>query len=296
MVSFFDDLSPDDGDDTLLIGSGPGSFRFADDRSNAGKPITVWYYRPLHISDTAPIVFVMHGVKRDADNYRDNWTSAAERFGFLVLCPEFTKVDYPNRTAYQLGNLVDGAGEPLPKAGWTFGVIERLFDFVRETTGNASERYHIYGHSAGGQFVHRLALFLPEARYATAVAANAGWYTMPTLGGKRFPYGLRGSASTPETLKEALGNRLVILLGEQDTDAEDPFLRTSKGARRQGRNRFERGQAFYATAREEAARLGVTLNWTLETVPGAAHFDQLMMPSAAWVLFVNHQLEHRKGG
>jgi poly(3-hydroxybutyrate) depolymerase len=275
----------DHSEESPLIAPGAGSFRFAEDRGNAGRPLTVWYHRPPGLSDTAPIVFVMHGVKRDADYYRDNWTAAAERFGFLLLCPEFTKADYPDRTAYQLGNLVGGAGEPLPKAAWTFGVIERLFDFVRETTGNASERYHIYGHSAGGQFVHRLALFLPEARYATAVAANTGWYTMPTLDGRRFPYGLKGSASTPETLKRAFGNRLVLLLGEQDTDAEDPFLRQSKGARRQGKNRFERGQAFYGAARNEAARLGVALNWTLETVPGAAHFDQLMMPVAARVLF-----------
>ena len=282
-------------EESSLIAPGAGSFRFADDRGNAGGPLTVWYHRPPGLSATAPIVFVMHGVKRDADNYRDNWTAAAERFGFLLLCPEFTKVDYPNRTAYQLGNLADGAGEPLPKAAWTFGVIERLFDFVKETTGNASERYHIYGHSAGGQFVHRLALFLPEARYATAVAANTGWYTMPTFGGRRFPYGLRGSAGTPETLERALGNRLVLLLGEQDTDAEDPFLRQSKGARRQGKNRFERGQAFYAAAGDEATRLGVTLNWTLETVPGAAHFDQLMMPVAARALFRGSLTEASRG-
>ena len=267
-----------------LIAPGAGSFRFADDRGNVGRPLTVWYHRPAGLPDTAPIVFVMHGVKRDAHNYRDNWTAAAERFGFLLLCPEFTRTDYPDRRAYQLGNLVDGAGGPLPRDVWTFGVIERLFDLVRELTGNTSGRYHIYGHSAGGQFVHRLALFMPEARCATAIAANTGWYTMPTLGGRRFPYGLRDSPSTPKTLKRALGNRLVVLLGERDTDAEDPFLRQSKGARRQGKNRFERGLAFYAVAGDEAARLGVTLNWTLETVPGAAHFDQLMMPAAARAL------------
>lgn len=275
----------------MLICPGAGSFRFADDRGRAGRPLTVWYHRPPGIPDTAPVVFVMHGVKRDAGYYRDNWAAAAERFGFLLLCPEFTKADYPSRKAYQLGNLVDDAGERVPKAAWTFGVIERLFDFVRETTGNASERYHIYGHSAGGQFVHRLALFLPEARFATAIAANTGWYTMPRFSGKRFPYGLRGSPGTPETLKRVLGNRLVLLLGERDTDDEDPFLRRSKGARRQGKNRFERGQAFYAAARDEAARLGVPSNWTLQTVPGAAHFDQLMMPVAARVLFPGPSVE-----
>ena len=266
---------------TATIPPGAGSFRFAE---HPGRPLTVRYYRPPRLSEASPVVFVMHGVKRDAENYRDNWMATAERFGFLLLCPEFARADSPGRAAYQLGNMVDEAGGSLPEEGWTFGVVERLFDLVKATTGNTSERYGIYGHSAGGQFVHRLALFLPGARFATAVAANTGWYTMPTLEGKRFPYGMRGSASTPEGLKRAFGKRLVILLGEQDTDAEDPFLRRSKGARRQGRNRFERGQTFFATAEEEAAGLGVPLNWTLETVPGAAHFDGLMMPAAARLL------------
>jgi pimeloyl-ACP methyl ester carboxylesterase len=103
--------------------------------------------------------------------------------------PEFAAADYP-RAAYQLGNLADGAGKLFPEGKWTFSAIEHLFDFVKKATGNTSERYHIYGHSAGGQFVHRMVLFLPEARYATAVTANAGWYTMPTFSGKKFPYGL----------------------------------------------------------------------------------------------------------
>jgi hypothetical protein len=268
-----------------LIGPGAGNFRFVDDRNSADKPLTVWYYRPLHISAAiVPIVFVMHGAKRDADNYRDNWRDAAKRFGFLLICPEFAQPNYP-RAAYQLGNLVDGGGKPLPEEGWTFGMIERLFDFVREATGNTSEHYCIYGHSAGAQFVHRLALFVPAARYATAIAANAGWYTMPTFDSKKFPYSLKDSGSTPERLKKALGKRLVILLGERDTDADDPYLRRSKGARRQGINRFERGHTFYTTACGEAAELEMTSNWELVTVPGAAHLDPQMIPAAARELF-----------
>ncbi len=228
----------------------------------------------------------MHGVKRDADTYRDTWATAAERFGFLLLCPEFSTADYP-RKAYQLGNLMDGERRPLPEEEWTFGVIERLFDEVKEATGNTGERYHIYGHSAGGQFVHRLALFSPEARFDQAVTANTGWYTMPTFRGKKFPYGLRRSGSTPERLEWSFGRRLVVLLGDQDTDAEDPFLRKSAAARKQGRNRFERGHAFYATAQNEAARLGVRLNWSLRTAPGAAHVDGQMMPAAARILFAD---------
>lgn len=263
-----------------MILPGAGAFPFRDGR----RPMTVWYYRPSLFSATSPIVFVMHGVKRDADLYRDNWKGAAERSGVLLVCPQFSNEDYPCRRNYQLGNVVDRAGRSIPKERWVFGVVERLFDAVRDMTGNTSERYCIYGHSAGGQFVHRLVLFLPEARFSVAVAANAGVYTMPTFGGDSFPYGLRGSGSTPELLRRAFGRRLVVLLGEEDTDGQDPLLRTSRRARRQGPNRFERGQLFYATAEREAARMRAGLNWTLETVPGAAHFDELMIPAAAQAL------------
>jgi dienelactone hydrolase len=283
---------PETGNDAPPAGAGPaapgvvGRFRFADDRGEPAKPLTVWYYQPLRLPVDAPIVFVMHGVKRDADHYRDTWMRAAERMGFVLICPRFARADYP-RGAYQLGNLVNDAGEPLPQNTWTFNAIERLFDFVKDATGNASERYYIYGHSAGGQFVHRLALFVPEARYAAAVTANAGWYTMPTFDGDEFPYGLEDSMITPDELKRAFGRRLVVLLGERDTNAGDPHLRRTSAARRQGKNRFERGHAFYATAKTEAARLGVELNWVLHTVPEAAHLQQQMMPAAAVALFAN---------
>lgn len=272
--------------DRPLIQPGPGRFHFRDERSGSLGPLTVRYYLPSCISaDSAPVVFVMHGVKRDADTYRDNWAEIAEEFEFLLICPEFGRAEYPRRTSYQLGNLAGRGGELLPKHRWTFDVIERLFDHIKKATGNTNERYHIYGHSAGAQFVHRLALFLPEARFATAIAANTGWYTMPTFDGAKFPYGLRGSACTPEGLKAALGNRLVVMLGERDDDSDAPYLRRSKGAKKQGETRLERGQNFYATALREAEKLEARPGWKLIIVPEAPHLDRQMMPVAARELF-----------
>lgn len=265
------------------IGPGSGGLRFVDEAGVMKRSLKVWYYQPRLPVRDAPVVFVMHGVKRDAEYYRDTWKNAAEKFGFLLLCPEFPASGYP-RNAYQLGNLVDESRSLLPEEDWSFYAIERLFDSVKEATGNTSKRYSIYGHSAGGQFVHRLAMFLPQARFATAIAANTGWYTMPHFTGKRFPYGLRRSGITQERLEQALSRRLVILLGEQDTDPDDPHLRQSAGASRQGSTRFERGHTFYDTACREAEKLGVELNWELRTVPGAAHFDPQMMPTAARIL------------
>lgn len=274
------------------LSPGPGTFRFLDDRDEAPEPLPVRYYLPPGLPRTGPVVFVMHGTRRNAAEYRDSWAETARRLGFLLVCPEFPSGRYP-RKAYQLGGLVDGSGGRAPQESWTFGKVERLFDLVKALTGNTSERYHIYGHSAGAQFVHRLALFAPWARFATAVAANSGWYTMPTYGGKKFPYGLRRSGVSRDALKEAFGRRLVVLLGERDTDAGDPTLRKTKAINRQGSNRFERGNVFYATASREAARLGAPLNWSLRVVPGARHYDPHMMPVAAQAFFSGERVERR---
>lgn len=260
---------------------GSGRFRFRD-REGSFPSLRVWYHRPAGLPEDAPVVFVMHGTNRDADVYRDRWRVAAERFRFILVCPRFRRSDF-GRGTYQIGRMVDREGAPQPKNAWAFNVVEELFDYVRSETGNKSERYQIYGHSAGGQFVHRLAMFMPEARFGTAVSANSGWYTMPTFD-EEFPYGLRGSPGG-EGLVTVLGRELVILLGERDTDSNDPYLRITPEAARQGRNRLERGRNFHAAAERDAERLGAEFGWRLLTVRGASHLDNSMMPSAVRAIF-----------
>lgn len=266
---------------------GSGSFRFEGGKVAGKKPLTVHYHLPADLPDDAPIVFVMHGTRRDADHYRDNWRAAAERFRFILLCPEFGKENY-NRRAYHLGYVTYRSGRPRAKSKWTFTVIEDLFDFVREETGNTSEKYHIYGHSAGGQFVHRLVMFMPEARFATAVAANSGWYSMPDFD-REYPHGLEGAPNSPETLKKAFDRDLVILLGECDTDPEDPYLRNSPEVACQGKNRFERGHNFHAAAKRAAAEIEAPFGWKLRVAPDAPHLDAAMMPAAARTIFPDEQ-------
>lgn len=260
--------------------AGPGDHRRLD----------VLTHRPLRFGRDARILFVMHGTKRNAIDYRDTWADAADRYGCLIVCPRFSLAEFP-RGAYQLGGLRDGGGH-RPDAAWTFQVIERLFDLIRDAADNASAGYHLYGHSAGGQFVHRLVLLLPNARHIAAISANAGWYTMPTFD-ERYPYGLAGTGRGPDDLSRALGRTLTVLLGAADTDPDDPHLRTSKRAMRQGHTRLERGLAFHAAARAAAIRLGTELAWTVTTVPGVGHSDPEMMPTAAQLLFADG--ESRRG-
>jgi alpha-beta hydrolase superfamily lysophospholipase len=267
--------------DTIAPGS--GSFQFIDQLGNTGKPITVWTHAPQKLRAGAPIVFVMHGAGRNGRDYRDQWIEHAERQRFLLIVPEFAEPAYGGE-AYQLGNMFDSKGKAVDPSKWTFTAIEHLFDHVKAAAKNTSKRYYIYGHSAGGQFVHRFVLFMPEARFERAIAANPGWYTMPELE-VAFPYGMRNTAASKAGLKKSFANSLVLLLGDEDVNREDPNLRKSPGADLQGLTRFERGETFFKKAKEESAKLETPLAWRQQTVRGAGHSDKQMSGAAAKTLF-----------
>jgi poly(3-hydroxybutyrate) depolymerase len=235
--------------------------------------------RPVNLAPDRPVVFVMHGMKRNADEYRDQWHDLADKHDFLLVVPEFSDRDYPESKAYNLGNVFDGQGGRRPQAEWSFSAIEPIFDEVRQRFGMTVEGYAIYGHSAGAQFVHRFLFHIPNARVTRAVAANAGWYTMPDFS-IEYPHGLKDSAVTREMLEQAMQRPLTILLGEDDTDPEHPSLRRTPEALAQGLHRFARGQAFFAAGRAASRDLGVPFAWQLETVPGADHDNRLMAPAA----------------
>ena len=51
----------------LSIGS--GNFIFTDTLSGLDKPVSVWYYKPAGLNATAKVMFVMHGVDRNGEQY-----------------------------------------------------------------------------------------------------------------------------------------------------------------------------------------------------------------------------------
>jgi pimeloyl-ACP methyl ester carboxylesterase len=225
----------------------------------------------------------MHGVNRDADRYLAEWAPLAERYGFILIVPEFDRARFPGATGYNTGFFQGPDGRPRTREKWSFAALEPLFDEVRVLTGTAVERYALYGHSAGAQFVHRYVLFVPEARLSRAIAANAGWYTWPDLT-TPYPYGLAASSAGENELKRALGKPLTILLGTADTDIADPNLRTTREANAQGAHRLARGANFHTAGRASAARLGVPFAWQLEYVENTGHHNGAMAYAAAPML------------
>lgn len=261
-----------------MLEAGKSRFEFSDWH---GPAIPVWTYVPDRIDPrTAPIAIIMHGASRNPDDYRDAWVAGADSHGFIVIAPGFSNEDFPGARTYNMGGVLDQNGQPLPRAQWTFSVIEPLFDEVVSRLGGAQTGYTLYGHSAGSQFVHRFMYFMPEARAKRFLFANAGWYTFPDRS-IAFPFGLDGTPVNDARLQAVLAKDVVLLLGDQDNDARHRLLNRSREAMRQGRHRFERGQNFFASASQLAQDNGWDFGWKLRVIEGVAHSNSGIAAGAA---------------
>lgn len=222
------------------------------------------------------IVFVMHGVLRNGDEYRDIWARLAHGHKVLVIAPMFDRERFP-AGAYSTCGLGDA-----PPGSRALDYIEPLFDQTVRMFGGAQTGFDMFGHSAGAQFVHRYVEFAPRTALRTAVAANAGWYTLPKQR-RRFPYGMKNAPEGPPP-EVYLRRRLVVMLGSHDV-ARDDHLRTTVGAMKQGSHRLERGRTFYEAAQKAAFRRGLRSRWRLRIVHGAGHDAHRMSAAAAHHLF-----------
>ena len=274
-------------EDGLNVGA--GSFVFQDAKGNEKKPITVYYYRPGTLKANSKILFVMHGSKRRGKQSRDAWVEYSKKCNFLLIAPTFS-AEYYNGRRYNRGNVRGKGKRGIEESKWTVSSIEHLFDHVKELIGNKSSTYIIFGHSAGAQFVHRLVLMKPDARIETAIAANAGWYTVPTFT-KRYPYGLDGIGYNGKDLKKVFARKLILLLGEDDTDENGANFMKTSGAMAQGKHRFERGNYFFKKAASYARKKGIRFNWELHTVPGVGHSSNPMAGKAMGLLVENGALK-----
>ena len=256
--------------------SGADRFEFS---GWAGPPVPVFITVPSPLRADLPVVFVMHGVQRNAEDYRDQWHSLALENGFVTVVPEFSQANFPGAAAYNFGNVFDADGAPVDESLWSFSAIEAIFRELKVRYGLNATGFALYGHSAGAQFVHRYLMWVPEAPVERIVAANAGWYTLPdrTI---PYPYGLQDSGVTPGQLALALQLPVTILLGDRDTDPNHKSLRRTDEADAQGAHRLARGFTFYESARLAAEELEVPFNWHLSTVQGANHDNTLMAPAA----------------
>lgn len=259
-------------------------FQLESPRGRADQTMDVFFHRPVDVGPNAPVLFIMHGNGRNARSYLRAWTTLADRAGVVLLAPHFSRELFPNSRDYNQGEMFDAAGVGKPVASWSFTVVEQAFDAYRARFGSTRSSYLLYGHSAGSQFVHRFMLFMPRARVERAVAANAGFYTMPDAS-LPYPYGTKGTSADKAALGRWFGRRLTVLLGDQDIDPEHVDLVRTPEANLQGPHRLARGEAFFAAAQRAAGSMGASFSWDKKIIPGVDHNNGRVAPAAARILF-----------
>ena len=263
---------------------GRNAFIYIDEEHHADRPVILNTYRPMGYTPDRPVVMVQHGVLRNGDDYRDFWIPAADKHKLLIVAPTFSNEAWPDVESYNNGRVYTSAGIARPPASWTYALVARIFLDMRRSGVTDIEKAHLFGHSAGGQFVHRLMSSQSLDPFCSVAAGNPGWYTLPTFE-HPFPEGLAGVGLDEGHLARLLAFPLLILAGDQDISTTDPNLPSEPAALRQGPHRFARAHFYFEAGRREAERRNVPFNWTLQVVPGIGHDGRAMSMVCASLWF-----------
>jgi len=133
----------------------------------------------------------------------------------------------------------------------------------------------LIGHSAGAQFLSRVAAYGQPAA-SRIVIANPSTWVLPSIS-VVSPYGFADIGNGEKAMRAYLALPIVVALGGSDTGSNN--LSTTKEARAQGANRLERGRNTFAMAQSVAQKNGWPLGWTLIEISGVGH-DAAKMFSA----------------
>ena len=244
----------------------------------ADKPdIEVFYSLPEEVDDETMILFIIHGASRDAQGYLEDFLPHIHKKNLIAVAPKFSKDYYPH---YAFLNRSEIDGKKLP-AGLPMldDVLGDIFEVMSSKHKSRNDKYRIYGHSGGAQFVQRYLLFSNDSRIDKAVLANAGFYTF--MNQNLYPFGLRDIDLDDEEIKRFLRTKVGLYVGENDTERN---FRNLKGARAQGKNRLVRGETFFLNLVSYAEELNMPFRWQYQIIKNVGHDNAGMVSGAAYFI------------
>lgn len=267
------------------------SLRFLPEKKGATTDaIPVYYFRPPTWTEDRPVFIAFPGYTRNAKGFAKRLAELAVKYNMLIACPEFSTKKYPGACCYQEGNMTDqdGLGDTIqPRTSWNFDTVDRLVEAIRNRC-HAQGPVLLFGHSAGGQFMHRYSLFSSHPSADAILCANAGWFTMPNRG-IPFPYGIQNLDISDRELARAFSRPVIMLMGSRDISRNKPFRDTPE-ADAQGQTRMERCQNYFHQCETKAQELGCPFHWQLRIVDDAAH-EGGKMAEGAMKLFCDEPMD-----
>lgn len=249
-----------------------------------GAPIDVITYIPPNATPSTPILMVIPGASRDAQRFHASWLDLAKKNHFSVITIGAKKSFFPDEYSYNAGGVITENGDLVNESKWLFSALEPIFNDFKKRYGFLSKKFYLFGHSAGGGFVHRYLLFKKEAPVFKAVAANPAFVTLPDKN-TLYPFGLEGIPNSDKNIKSWMNKNMAILLGEDDLGPRTKPLSNGQMARAQGPNCLERGKLLYSETKIKAKEFGFDFNWELITVPEVGHDNYQLAPFASIYLF-----------
>lgn len=238
------------------------------------ETIEVHTYRPRNCTSRA-ILLAFPGYERNARGYMRRARRIAREECLTVFAPEMDQERFP-RSRYQRAGVLKN-GKPLLDEACMGLFLRRLLDWARQQEQRPDAPYILFGHSAGAQLLSRVAAYCPMTNPTRIILANPSSYVAPSLI-EPAPYGFGGIFDVKERedrLRDYLAQPLTIYVG--DADLSDFRLDETIRANRQGRTRFERGQAIYEAGREMASARGWPFNWQLVVAKGVGHSSKGML-------------------
>ena len=243
------------------------------------KPdIDIFYSSPKSINANTKLLFLMHGGSRAAEKYINDWISFSKNRNVVLVAPEFSKKYYPE---YAFLMMSKENGKSLnDESLYINNSLGLLFDFFKAKLKLSTSNYRLYGHSGGSQFVHRYLLLSNDTRIEKAAMANAGFYTF--LDDEiTYPFGTKKMKISDERIKWFYRLKGGVFLGSADNDSNHESLPRMRKARRQGKNRLERGKNFF----DDLVKYGVDNNlpfrWRFQIVSNVGHSNIGMSMAAS---------------
>ncbi len=224
-----------------------------------GNCLGYFGYVPESIHVNRPPLVTVHGISRNAGEHIFQFCSFADRYGVAVIAPHFPRSSH--RWFQRLKENDEGVAADA--------AFDLTLNTAEDTFGLSFAKFRIFGHSAGGQYVHRYLMAHPDRADRASLFAP-GWYSLPTNDHK-FPYGIGGEKSPVKSLDRFLNVFVQVLVGERDRARDASLRKSRKLDSTQGGDRVERANTWVQAMRQAAIDAGQPPRVLLNTIADAGH-------------------------
>lgn len=233
------------------------------------KPdINIFYSTPELIDEKTKIIFLIHGESRDAKKYINDWLPITKGRNVVLVAPKFSDDFY---LEYSLLMISNEKGRLLKNDSMHLdNSLEILFNFFRSKFKLSTLTYRLFGHSKGSEFVQRYLLLSNDTSVDKAAMANSGFYTFVD-DQVSFPFGIKNMNLSNQRIEWFMRLKGGVFLNDTSTKKMDSTLIKTRKAKKQGKDRLDRGKNFF----NDLTMLGVERNlpfrWRYQLVPSRTH-------------------------